>query len=59
VGYGLLVELDDIVVTEQPAARIHTPKTRWHEPVTLQFRRDGCVLCKRAPRRTVRRNCLF
>ena len=43
----------------QPAARIHLPETPWAEPVTAHFARDGFVLCKRVPGRTVRGDCLF
>jgi predicted deacylase len=57
--YEPLVELGDTVVAGQPAARIHTPETPWREPVTAHFRRDGFVLCKRVPGRTVRGDCLF
>ena len=54
-----LVELGDMVRAGQPAARIHTPETPWAEPVTTHFLRDGFVLCKRVPGRTVRGDCLF
>jgi predicted deacylase len=54
-----LVELGDTVVKGQPAARIHFPETPWREPVTAHFLRDGFVLCKRIPGRTVRGDCLF
>lgn len=54
-----LVELGDTVGAGQPAARIHTPETPWREPATVRFLRDGIVLCKRVPGRTVRGDCLF
>jgi predicted deacylase len=54
-----LVELGDMVTKGQPAARIHFPETPWAEPVTAQFARDGFVLCKRMPGRTMRGDCLF
>jgi predicted deacylase len=54
-----LVELGDMVRAGQPAARIHTPETPWAEPITAHFGRDGFVLCKRIPGRTVRGDCLF
>ena len=54
-----LVELGDMVRAGQPAARIHLPETPWAEPVTTHFARDGFVLCKRVPGRTVRGDCLF
>ena len=54
-----LVELGDMVRAGQPAARIHWPETPWAEPVTAHFARDGFVLCKRVPGRTVRGDCLF
>jgi predicted deacylase len=57
--YEPLVELGDTVVAGQPAARIHTPETPWREPATAHFRRDGFVLCKRVPGRTMRGDCLF
>jgi hypothetical protein len=54
-----LVELGDMVAAGQAAARIHFPETPWAEPVTAHFARDGFVLCKRMPGRTVRGDCLF
>jgi predicted deacylase len=54
-----LVELGDMVRAGQPAARIHTPETPWAAPITAHFERDGFVLCKRIPGRTVRGDCLF
>ncbi len=54
-----LVDLGDMVKAGQPAARIHQPETPWADPVTAHFQRDGFVLCKRMPGRTVRGDCLF
>jgi hypothetical protein len=54
-----LVDLGETVRAGQPAARIHLPETPWAEPVTANFARDGFVLCKRVPGRTVRGDCLF
>jgi predicted deacylase len=54
-----LVELGDMVRAGQPAARIHLPETPWAAPVTAHFARDGFVLCKRVPGRSVRGDCLF
>lgn len=61
-GTGLfepLVEPGDTVSAGQPAARIHTPETPWAPADTVHFARDGFVLCKRVPGRTVRGDCLF
>ncbi len=61
-GPGLvepLVEPGDTVVAGQPAARIHTPETPWAPAELVHFARDGFVLCKRVPGRTVRGDCLF
>ncbi|MBV9537518.1 MAG: succinylglutamate desuccinylase/aspartoacylase family protein, partial [Acidisphaera sp.] len=49
-----LVELGDTVRSGQPAALVHTPETPWREPTEVRFARDGFVLCKRIPGRTVR-----
>jgi predicted deacylase len=57
--YEPLVELGDMVVAGQPAARIHFPETPWAAPVTAHFAHDGFVLCKRLPGRTMRGDCLF
>lgn len=57
--YEPLVELGDTVHAGQPAARMHFPETPWAEPVTSHFARDGFVLCKRMPGRTMRGDCLF
>ncbi|HXA25320.1 MAG TPA: succinylglutamate desuccinylase/aspartoacylase family protein [Acetobacteraceae bacterium] len=54
-----LVELSDMVEAGQPAARLHFPETPWVEPVAVHFARDGFVLCKRVPGRTMRGDCLF
>ncbi|MDQ0474379.1 succinylglutamate desuccinylase/aspartoacylase family protein [Labrys wisconsinensis] len=54
-----LVELGEDVAAGQPAARIHTPEKPWAEPVTLRFARAGMVLCRRAPARVKRGDCLF
>ncbi len=43
----------------QPAARIHTPETPGSEPSVQTFARDGLVLVRRIPGRTVRGDCLF
>lgn len=61
-GAGLfepLAEPGDTVVAGQPAARIHTPETPWAPAEAVAFARDGFVLCKRVPGRTVRGDCLF
>ena len=57
--YEPLVELGDMVVAGQPAARIHQPETPWAPAAEVAFARDGFVLCKRIPGRTVRGDCLF
>ena len=57
--YEPLVDLGDMIRAGQPAARIHFPETPWAEPVTAHFARDGFVLCKRIPGRTMRGDCLF
>jgi predicted deacylase len=54
-----LVDLGEMVRAGQPAALIHLPETPWAEPATAHFARDGFVLCKRVPGRTVRGDCLF
>lgn len=54
-----LVELGATVAAGQPAARIHFPETPWRAPATVNFLRDGFVLCKRTPARTRRGDCLF
>jgi predicted deacylase len=54
-----LVELGDMVTKGQPAARIHWPESPWKEPVTVNFKHAGMVLCKRIPGRTTRGDCLF
>jgi uncharacterized protein len=57
--YEPLVELGDMVREGQPAARMHFPETPWATPATAHFARDGFVLCKRMPGRTMRGDCLF
>jgi predicted deacylase len=57
--YESLVELGDDVVAGQPAARVHFPEKPWAEPLTLPFALSGMVLCKRAPARVRRGDCLF
>jgi predicted deacylase len=57
--YEPLVELGDDVVAGQPAARVHFPEKPWAEPLTLPFALSGIVLCKRAPARVRRGDCLF
>jgi predicted deacylase len=54
-----LVEIGDTVRQGQPAARIHTPETPWATPATTHFLRDGYVLAKRMPGRSMRGDCLF
>lgn len=54
-----LVDLGDEIRQGQPAARIHFHDTPWRAPVTLAFKRDGLVLCKRVPARCERGDCLF
>ncbi len=54
-----LAEPGDTVAAGQPAARIHTPETPWAPCETVNFARDGFVLCKRVPGRTIRGDCLF
>ena len=53
------VELGDMVRAGQLAARIHTPETPWAPPAEVRFGRDGMVLVKRVPGRTLRGDCLF
>jgi predicted deacylase len=53
------VELGDEVRKGQLAGRIHFPETPWAPAVEFRFARDGFVLCKRVPGRTVRGDCLF
>ena len=57
--YEPLVDLGDEVVAGQPAARVHVPEKPWVEPLTLSFALSGMVLCKRAPARIRRGDCLF
>jgi predicted deacylase len=57
--YEPLVDLGDEVVVGQPAARVHVPEKPLVEPLTLSFALSGMVLCKRAPARIRRGDCLF
>ena len=57
--YEPLVELGDDVAAGQPAALVHFPERPWVEPLTLSFALSGMVLCKRAPARIRRGDCLF
>jgi len=57
--YEPLVEIGDTVKAGQPAARIHFPETPWTSPVETIFLRDGHVLAKRLPGRSMRGDCLF
>jgi hypothetical protein len=54
-----VVELGDMVRAGDLAARIHNPETPWAAPGEARFERDGFVLCKRVPGRTMRGDCLF
>lgn len=54
-----LVELGDRVAAGQPAARIHFPETPMREPEVVNFPGAGEVVCKRAPAKTRRGDCLF
>lgn len=54
-----LVELGETVRAGQPAGRIHMPETPWAPPAETVFARDGFVLCKRQPGRSLRGDCLF
>ncbi|MFZ6764374.1 MULTISPECIES: succinylglutamate desuccinylase/aspartoacylase family protein [Acetobacterales] len=54
-----LAEPGETVRAGQPAARIHTPETPWAPPAEAVFARDGFVLCKRQPGRTLRGDCLY
>ena len=51
--------LGEEVVAGQLAGRIHMPETPWAPAVELRFARDGVVLCKRIPGRSLRGDCLF
>lgn len=57
--YEPLVEIGAAVKAGQPAARIHFPETPWAPPVEASFLRDGYVLAKRLPGRSMRGDCLF
>jgi hypothetical protein len=54
-----VAQLGDEVKSGQLAGRIHFPETPWAPAVELRFQRDGLLLCKRIPGRTVRGDCLF
>lgn len=54
-----VVELGESVQANQLAGRIHCPETPWIPAVEARFARDGFVLCKRIPGRTLRGDCLF
>lgn len=54
-----LVELGDMVLPGQKAARIHRPETPWLPPVEISFQAAGMVMCKRVPARSQRGDCLF
>ena len=54
-----VVELGESVNAGQLAGRIHFPNTPWASAIEAKFVRDGFVLCKRLPGRTVRGDCLF
>jgi predicted deacylase len=54
-----LVEIGATAKAGQPAARIHIAETPWAPPVEAQFLRDGYVLAKRLPGRSMRGDCLF
>ena len=53
------VELGDAVTKGQLSGHIHFPETPLAPVVTFRFARDGLVLCKRVPGRTMRGDCLF
>jgi predicted deacylase len=57
--YEPLVEIGDTVKAGQPAARMHFPETPWAPYVETHFRRDGYVLAKRLPGRSMRGDCLY
>lgn len=54
-----LAELGDTVRKGQPAGRIHFLDTPWRPPVTVEFEREGVVVCKRVPASSQRGDCLF
>ena len=54
-----VVELGETVKADQIAGRIHFPETPWAPAIEARFARDGFVLCKRTPGRTLRGDCLF
>ena len=53
------VELGLTVKAEQLAGRIHFPETPWALATEARFARDGFLLCKRIPGRTLRGDCLM
>lgn len=54
-----VADLGDEIKQGQLAGRIHFPETPWAPAVEFRFARDGFVLCKRVPGRTMRGDCLF
>lgn len=54
-----VVELGETVRAGQLAGRIHLPETPWAPSIEARFERDGFVLCKRVPGRTLRGDCIF
>lgn len=54
-----VVELGETVNAHQLAGRIHFPDSPWIPAVEARFARDGFLLCKRVPGRTMRGDCLF
>ena len=54
-----VVELGETVQAGQLAGRIHFPETPWAPAAEARFARDGYLLCKRMPGRTLRGDCLF
>ncbi len=49
----------DEVCAGQAAGEIHFPETPWRDPVTVHFKCDGLVLCRRIPGRVEPGDCLF
>jgi predicted deacylase len=54
-----LVSLGDEVVAGQPAAAVHFPETPLKDPLVVEFKGEGVVICQRFPGRVVRGDCLF
>ena len=54
-----LVELGDQVEAGQKAAHIHFVDTPDRSPITLTFKGNGLVVCKRVPAQSRRGDCLF